>query len=119
MKRKNEMRKDKRKLASLLLAIACVSCGAGGIVASGGVVNATNITAKTAINTATVKSAVEKLFDDATSLMDAIATKAEWDTSANTIKAEAKATLENYKDATLYRENEQIIANGRRIERRI
>lgn len=68
--------------------------------------------AKTAINSASVKSAVEKLFNDATALMDLIATKAEWDADASAIKADAKAELENYKDATLYREIEQTALAG-------
>ena len=40
------MRKDKRKLASFLLAIACVSCAVGGFVVGGKALKETNITAK-------------------------------------------------------------------------
>ncbi len=63
--------------------------------------------AQTAIQAENAKNAIETLFANATALMDMIATKAEWDGTASAIKADAKAELENYKSAALYRESEQ------------
>ena len=50
------MKKDKMKLAGLLLAIACVSCGAGGVIASNNAVSATSVTASAEATNYTMSS---------------------------------------------------------------
>ena len=65
--------------------------------------------AKEAINEASSSAAVETLLNEAKAAMDEVATKAEMDANFVQWKDEAKAELETYKDATLYREAEQAI----------
>ena len=63
--------------------------------------------AKVAIAEEISKAKVEALFDNAKAAIDEVATKAEVDANFPQWKEDAKAELESYKDASLYREAEQ------------
>ena len=64
---------------------------------------------KEAIKLAISKLTVEELLNDAKAALDEAPTKAEVDANFPQWKEDAKAELETYKDATLYREAEQAI----------
>lgn len=63
--------------------------------------------AKVAIAEEISKAKVEALFDNAKAAIDEVATKVEVDENFPQWKEDAKAELESYKDASLYREAEQ------------